>query len=256
MQSYALRTGLPATADQNTAGERNLQLAGEELARSQADRIVKQANAEMAASTQTEWLAQSLENPAVREYQSKLTDLRREAEQLKSLLTPENYKVQRVESEIAVVQAALDNELASTRKRLDNDYQVALGREKMLSERYSRQAAQVSEEAASSIHYATLKRQLDTARGLQAEILEKAQQFHLAAATPFSNLRIVGDAFPPSRPYRPNYALNLSLGFVRGPVGWGNVCVGKRAPAPHTSGSRRGALPAARTGVRGYPEGV
>jgi succinoglycan biosynthesis transport protein ExoP len=220
LQQYSQGTELLSTNDNEAStSEQRLKLLGEELARAQADRIVKQSQQEMASSGQPEWLSRAVDNPVLRDYQTKLTDLRREAEQLQLLLTPENYKVQKVLSEIAVLQAARNTELANMRKRMETDYQAALSREKMLAGRYATQSGEVSEEAAKAIHYNTLKRELETARTLRAAILEKAQQFELATATPGAGLRIVGPATPPTRPYRPNYLLNLSVGLFAGLFG-------------------------------------
>jgi succinoglycan biosynthesis transport protein ExoP len=217
LQRYSRGTGLLSTSDRDaSAAEQRLRLLGEELARAQADRIVKESRQQLAASSRPDWLPQTTDDPTLRDYQTKLTDLRREAAQLESLLTPENYKVQRVQNEIAVLQAAHDSELASLRKRVENDYTSAVGQEKMLAQRYARQAEQVSEEAAQSVHYNTLKRELETVRTLRAEILEKGEQLSLAAATPVAGLRIIDRASPPTRPYRPNYPLNLSLGLFEG----------------------------------------
>jgi succinoglycan biosynthesis transport protein ExoP len=217
LQQYSQGTELLSASDaEASTSEQRLKLLGEELARAQADRILKESQQEMASSGQPEWLSRAVDNPVLRDYQTKLTDLRREAEQLQLLLTPENYKVQKVLSEIAVLQAARNTELANMRKRMETDYQAALSREKMLAGRYQAESGEVSEEAAKAIHYNTLKRELETARTLRAQILEKAQQFELAAATPGAGLRIVGLASPPTRPYRPNYLLNLSVGLFGG----------------------------------------
>lgn len=217
LRQYSAGTGLLSSSDRDDSpAEQRLRLLGEELSRAQADRILKESKREMAASAQPEYLSQTLDNPVLRDYQTKLTDLRQQAEQLQLLLTPENYKVEQVQREIGVLAAARDTELARMRKQLDTDYDAAVGREKMLQDRYTRESQQVADEAEKSVHYNTLKRELDTARTLQSEILEKGQQYNLAAATPGPGLRVVGRATPPAVPYRPNYALNLCVGLFAG----------------------------------------
>jgi polysaccharide biosynthesis transport protein len=217
LRGYAQGTGLISPSERDTSvAEQRLRLVGEELARAQADRIARQSRQELASAANPEWLPQVLENPVARDYQTKLTDLRRQSEQLKALLTPENYKVQQVENEIKVLQAARDKEFADMQKRFENEYQAALSREKLLQERFDRQSAQVSDEAARSIHYNTLKQELETTRTLRSQVLEKAQQLSLAAASPTGGLRILGTATPPTRPYRPNYLLNLLLALFAG----------------------------------------
>ncbi|HZS49461.1 MAG TPA: polysaccharide biosynthesis tyrosine autokinase [Bryobacterales bacterium] len=217
-QDYAQNAGLLFTGEQqqDNVAEARLRLLGNELAAAQADRIMKQSQYQAAADVPPESLPQVVGDNALRDYEVKLTDLRRELESLESLLTPSHYKVRTVQNQIAVLEAARDRELAATRKRIENEYQAALRREQLLSTRYADQSKLVSSLAAKSIHYNTLKREVETARALHASMLQKAQELSLGAAVPASNIRVLNRALPPARPYKPNYLLNLSVALFAG----------------------------------------
>jgi capsular exopolysaccharide synthesis family protein len=217
LAGYANGKGLVYTEEHGSSVvAQRLRLTSEDLSQAQADRMVKQSRSEQAAAASADSLPQSLENGSVRDYQVKLTELRTQLEQLKSVLSPKSYKVQSVESQIAVVKSALDNELANTKKRLENEYKAALNREQMVQSRYNRQLQQAAGETAESVHYGSLKRDLETAQTLRAQIQQKEQQVGMAAVAPNSHLRTIGQATPPSRPYKPNYWLNLSLAIFGG----------------------------------------
>ncbi len=217
-QDYAQNAGLLFTGEQqqDNVAEARLRLLGNELAAAQADRIMKQSQYQAAADVPPESLPQVMSDNALRDYEVKLTDLRREMESLASLLTPSHYKVRTIQNQIAVLEAARDRELAATRKRIENEYKAAQRREQLLATRYAEQSKLVSSLAAKSIHYNTLKREVETARALHASMLQKAQELSLSAAVPASNIRVLNRALPPARPYKPNYLLNLSVAFFAG----------------------------------------
>src|SRR5207248_7913993 len=89
-EKYARTAGIIFTGEKANAAEESLRSLGDEVARSKADRIVKQAQYEMAKSAKTDEATQVTDDPALREYQLRITDLTRQLEQMNLLLTPTN----------------------------------------------------------------------------------------------------------------------------------------------------------------------
>src|SRR4029077_2444366 len=104
------------------------------------DRISKQSRDEMAQSSAPETLSDVLNDNSLREYQSKLTDLRRQEAELGATYRPEYSKVQKVQAQIASLETALVRERKAITERIRNDYQEALRREKLLAADYVNQA--------------------------------------------------------------------------------------------------------------------
>ena len=216
MQHYAENSGLVQTDSHDTVTQQQLRLLSEELGKAEAERMVRQARSAVAATTPADAMPQVVDDPILKDYQAKLTDLRRESQQLQAMYQPESYKVQQVESQIKVLEAAVAKELANVRTRSDNEFKAAQARETMLESKFASESQHVSAQQAKFIHFGTLEKDLETARIMHAELLEKAQQLSLREASPNDDLRVVSAASVPTRPYTPNYPLNMSLGLFAG----------------------------------------
>ncbi|MCU1292845.1 MAG: lipopolysaccharide biosynthesis [Bryobacterales bacterium] len=215
-QKYARNSGIVFTGERENAAEESLRSLGDEVARAKAERIAKQAQYEVSTRSKPEDTNQVADDATLREYQIRLTDLTRQLEQMSLLLTPTNYKVQQIQSQLKVVQDAIHNQVVTIRKRWDNDYKIALSRENQLVQQYSSQSANVAEITAKSVHYNTLKQELESIRTLRDGMLQKAKELSIASQVPATDVRVVGKAAIPTRPYKPSYSLNMSVGLFGG----------------------------------------
>lgn len=216
LQEYARSSGLVFTSENSNVADQKLQQIQEELSRAQAAMADKQANYEMAKDNPAESLPATLDDPTMRDYRQKLTELQRQRADLSSTLTPEHYKVRKVEAEIAELNQALEKERMNILRRTADEYQAAKGREKLLARRYDEQASTVSDVAGKSIRYNTLRHEVETNRQLYDALLLRVKQAGLAAAMRSSNILVVDSAKPPLLPYRPNFQVNAALGLLGG----------------------------------------
>src|SRR5579862_4959770 len=99
LQAYARSSGLTMTEKENVT-EGRLKELQDELDKAQADRVDKQAKFEEAKSKPAESLPETIDDPTLRDYRLKLADLQRQLVELSATLTPEHYKVQRVQAQI------------------------------------------------------------------------------------------------------------------------------------------------------------
>lgn len=231
LQRYARNSGLMFTADEkkSVAEEKLLQLQ-ESLSKAQADRIEKQSRYEMAAQAPTETLSDVLNDSSLREYQIKLTDLRRQRSDLITVYTANQIKVKRIDAEIEAMETALKKEREAIVRRIRNDYEEAMNREKLLASNYTAQTKLVTDQSERSIQYKILKREVDSNRQLYDAMLQKMKESSVAAALRASNIRIVDAAKPPEYPYKPNPRTNMVWGLFSGLFfGVGLVVVRQRA---------------------------
>jgi len=63
-----------------------------------------------------------------------MTELQRQYAELSATLTPEHYKVQRVQAQITELQFNMLQERSTIQRRIGNEYSAALRREKLLSQ--------------------------------------------------------------------------------------------------------------------------
>jgi capsular exopolysaccharide synthesis family protein len=213
LQRYSEASGLVLTSGQTDPSEERLLLLQGEFARAQAERIAKEPLQRLAARDEA---SEVFANNTVKEYQSRLTDLRRQLADLELLFKPESYKVQRVKAQIGELESALQKEVADERSRIRRDYEGAVRREQLLATVRASQSQQVAEKSSKMIQYNTLNREVEMTREVYEAMLRKMNETEVASAIRPSSVRVVGPAHPAEKPHRPNLPLNLTLGAVLG----------------------------------------
>jgi len=216
LQRYARQSGLVFTSRENNVSEDRLRQLQESLLKAQAERIARQSRFEMANNSAPETLPDVLNDISLRDYQSKLAELRRQRAELAITYSAEYSKVRKVEAQIASLESDLLRERAAIIKRIKNEYDEALQKERMLAVDYAAQTQQVTQEAEKSIQYNIMKREVDTNRQLYDAMLQRVKEANIASAMRASNVRVVDLARAPSRPYMPRTALNTLMGLLTG----------------------------------------
>ena len=219
LQNYAQRTGLMFTGTgdkQDNVSEEKLRQVQTALSDAQADRVKKQSRYEMAKNSPPDALPDVLNDVSLRDYQTKLTELRRQEAELEATYKPGYEKVKRVNAQIQPLQAAVEQERQDILDRIRNEYEEALRREKLLEADYAAQAKLVTDDAEKSIQYNILKREVDTNQQIYQAMLERVKESSITSAMRASNVRIVDSAKPPVKPYKPSVTLNAGLGWLGG----------------------------------------
>jgi polysaccharide biosynthesis transport protein len=216
LQAYSREAGIIITGNDQTIDDEGLKNVQKELAAAQADRIAKQSNYEIASTTQADSLPQVLDNGRLSDYQTKLADLRRHQAELLAIYTPQHQKVQEVAAQIADLEATLKRERSTIVNRIQNDYQGALKRERMLQGAYTAQMQRVTDQSRKQIYYSILKREVDTNRQVYEQYLQKAKQVGITSALQPTNVRVVDAAEVPTKPSKPDMFRNSLTGLATG----------------------------------------
>jgi succinoglycan biosynthesis transport protein ExoP len=229
MQEYARTSGLSFTSEKENLAESRLKELQDDLSKAQADRIANQAKLEGAKSKPADTLPEVLDDATMREYRQRLTDLQRQYAELSATLTPEHYKVQRVQAQIDELKSAMQRERGNVVHRIGNEYSAALRRETLLSRARDVQAKVVADQSEKAIHYDTLKRDVDSNRHLYEVMLQRVKEASLASAMRDSNAMVIDRARPPLVPYRPSLPMNSAIGLCSGVLfGFGFVLLRER----------------------------
>jgi succinoglycan biosynthesis transport protein ExoP len=220
LQRYARRAGLLYTTsganEKTNINEDKLRQLQADLGRAHADRVARQSAFEMARTAPPDTLADVLNDASLREYQTKLAELRRQWAENATTFTPEHAKMRRVQAQIQSLELALNQQRAAILARIRNDYEESARREKLLADSYARQSQIVTQEAERGIQYNILKREVDSNRQLYEAMLQRVKEAGIASALRASNIRIVDSAEPPKFPYKPNLLLNAAIGLLAG----------------------------------------
>jgi capsular exopolysaccharide synthesis family protein len=215
LQKYARRSGFLVTAEDHRPAEDRLKQIQDNLVKAQENRIMRQARMETAANAP----AEAMEGPAgsaLREYNTRLTDLRRQRADLITVYTPDFDGVKRLDGQIRALEAALASEGATILKSVQADYNDSVRREKLLEDSYIKQMSQVTQQADTAVQYGILKREVDTNRELYNTMLQRVAEARVASAMRASNARLVDLAKVPRLPYSPSTALNVMWGATAG----------------------------------------
>src|SRR5579859_496375 len=229
LQDYARTAGLTVTSEKDNLADARLKELQDELSKAQADRITSQAKFEGAKNKAADSLPEISEDVTMRDYRQKLTTLETEYAQLSATLTPQHYKVQRVQAQIDALKAAMNKEQNNLLRRVGNEYSAAVRRESLLSKARAEQQKVVADQSEKAIHYDTLKRDVDSNRHIYEMMLQRVKEASLAAAMRDSNVLVVDRARPPLRPYRPSLPMNSAIGLFSGAIfGLGFVLLRER----------------------------
>ncbi len=216
LQAYASAQGLLFTAETDNVAEAKLRQIQEELSKAHADRVAWQSRYERTASASPDSLPEVLNDPTLKEYQGRLTDLRRQLAELSASLTPLHPSVKKIQAAVKTLEAARDTERANVTRSIQNQFESARQREHLLAGSYDTQAGLVTEQAGKATHYNILKRGVDKNRQIYDSMLQLVREAGIASALHASNVRVVDPAAEPLRPYKPVLTVNAMLGLLAG----------------------------------------
>ena len=266
LQQYARQAGLFFSSDEKTnISEEKLRQVQTTLTAAQSDRISKQSRWEMANASSPEALPDILNDPTLQTYQAKLTELTRQIAELRATYTADNQKVMRIQAQIEPIQNAFLKARGDILKRIKNEYDESLRREKLLAADYGAQRGIVTGEGEKSIQYNILKREVDSNRQLYDAMLQQMKAATLASALQASNIRVVDPGKEPARPYKPSIPNSAGIGLLSGCfLGMALVIMQERAnraiqepgeTAFYTNLPELGVVPSSDMGVRTWSYG-
>ena len=216
LESFANDSGLLGTKENDTPAETKLRDLQSELSRAHGERVSKQALYDTVLSSPRDVIPASINPTPLREYQTKLSELRSQRAEAVSTLTPAHYKVQRLDAQIREMEQLLNKEWDKTIALIGSDYQAAERREKLLSDSVQAQTAVIAEQAGRRVHYDLLRSELETNQQVYNDMLQKEKESAVLSATKPTNIHIVDEARPPVLPYKPNLPVYASLGGLSG----------------------------------------
>jgi capsular exopolysaccharide synthesis family protein len=216
LRDYTQRSGLLYTMPNQTVDHDRLRSIQGSLAGAEAVRMEKQAQYEMVKNVSVDSIPQVLDNGRLSGYQSRLAELRRELAELGATLTPEHYKVQRVQAQIDEVEKTFARERGAIVTKIKNEYESAVRNESLLRTSYGEQVGRVQDVSGKGVEYEALKRDVDSNRQLYDALSRKVREAGFSATAQATNIRILDASEPPSIPYKPEWSKNLALGLVTG----------------------------------------
>jgi capsular exopolysaccharide synthesis family protein len=212
----AKASGLMPDSGKGSIEDAKLRQLEDELSKAQAIRLDRQSKLELASHASVDSLPEILDDPTIRDYTIKLTDLRRQYAELNATYTPAHYRVKEVQDAITAMEAALNQARTHTLSRIRDEYESAKRHEDLLSKACEEQLKVVFKESNSAVQFNMLKHEVDTSRQLYEVLLQRVKEAGVASAMRAGNVLIVDPARKPIRPYKPNFLMNSLIGFTGG----------------------------------------
>lgn len=197
----------------------NLSDVNKELSAAQADRIKKEAEYNIAKSGDINSIPEVRDSTLIQSLTSKEAELRGTYTAELSRTGPKFPTTLPIQEQIKNLDELIENEKKSIVGRIEEEYNAAVGREKLLTDSLSQQKVQVNQMADKMVEYNIIKRDADSKKQIYDGLLQKLNEAGISAGLHSSNITIVDPAMVPSGPSRPNKTRNIMMAFSRG-VGW------------------------------------
>ncbi len=219
LQEYARQTGIviPSETQESVAADKLRQIQSD-LAKAESDEAETRAQVDTSKNAPAESMPQVLDDPTLRDNRARLADLRRQLSDLSVTLTPQNYKIQQLNAQIADLETQSAQHRKNIISRLGVQDTETARRKALLSKAYQQQLGVVSDQSVKEVRYNILKKEVDANRDLYQSMLQRVKQASIVAALKASDVRVVSPATPAKTTYRPSLPLNLGLGFLLGLV--------------------------------------
>jgi succinoglycan biosynthesis transport protein ExoP len=210
--------GLMLSQTTTSVGEDRLRSLQDELVKAQADRMQKEASADVARTAPAESLPEVQDNPQHRAYEVTLENLRQQLTQLVPTLTEQNPKVIKLRAEIADAEAGLRASASNSTGREADEYAAARHREDLLNIAFKSQESVVSSDLQKAAQVSLLRKEVDSEEQSYQTLLERAKEAGFATAMQATTIRVVDAAKPPRFAASPRRGLEGAAGLALGGI--------------------------------------
>jgi succinoglycan biosynthesis transport protein ExoP len=181
----------------------------DQATRTATDRMLKQSVYDEVKAGRVSSLPEAYLDPRLQAIQKTVGDLQTQKAQLLVKFGPVNPKVVEITEQINELQHQLDEGLKGLEEKLKGDYERAARDEQSLNTALAAAQVDAVKENQDAIQYNILKQELDTAKSLYTEFLQKTHQANLEVAQQHSNIHVIQPAKPPKEPIGPKRGLSI-----------------------------------------------
>jgi capsular exopolysaccharide synthesis family protein len=185
----------------------------DQVLRAQTDLILKKSLYEEVKQGRVAQLPEAFADPGESEVRKELNALAVEASQLSVKFGAKNPKVQEVQKRMATLQEQLKGNQGRLEDKLKADYERAIREEADLKTELERVKGEAVQQNQASIQYSVLQQDLETAKALYQDFLNKTSQAGIQRAEQFNNVRMIEEA-ESSTPAGPNRSQTIIIALV------------------------------------------
>ncbi len=211
----------PSTGDRSLVSD-DLVTLNNALAIATAERVQAQSR----LTSHPDATSNALDNMAISRMREERAQDQAEYAKMLQQFEPKYPPALALHAQIQSLDAAIGAEEHRVGSSLEQNYQAALERERMLSARVNALKGNLTDLRQRSIQYNIYQRDADTNRELYNALLQRYKEIGVAGGVEKNNVTIVDEPKLPDRPSSPRLAINLLLAMFFGGLGAVGVAAG------------------------------
>ncbi|MEN3336063.1 MAG: polysaccharide biosynthesis transport protein [Blastocatellia bacterium] len=185
----------------------------DQATRAETDRMVKQSVYEEVKAGRAAQLPAAFADLKIAALQSKLDELQANAEKLSLKYGPEHPQVIETQQQIRILKDHLNAARQAFEDKLKSEYATAVRDDQLMQAALQKAKNEAVQQNQDAIQYNILKQEVDTAKGLYIDFMQKTSQAKIQVAQQHNNLRLIQPARPSGVPAGPNRFRSITLGF-------------------------------------------
>lgn len=214
LADYTREHNIFTTDGKETLTTDKLSRLHDQATRAETDRIMKQSLYEEVRQGRVAQLPAAFADPKITTLRNKLDELQAQADKLNLRYGPDYPAVIEVKQEIATARAQMEAARRVLEDKLKGEYELAYRDEQSLKAALGQAKGDAVKQNQDAIQYNILRQEVDTAKGLYTDFLQKTSQAKVEVAQQHNNLKLIQPAKVPKGPVGPGRFRTILFGFL------------------------------------------
>lgn len=214
LADYTRANGIFSTEGKEDLTSTKLASLYDQTMRAETDRLIKQSLYEEVRQGRVAQLPEAFSNQATSDLQRKLSELTVAAAQLNAKFGADNPRVVEVKDQMAALQEEIGKTRGQLADKLKADYERAQRDEVSLKAALGRAKAEAVQQNQTAIQFNILKQNVETAKTLYTDFLQKTRQADVEKAQQARDVDIAEPARLPDTPIGPQRSRAVMLTFL------------------------------------------
>lgn len=194
LADYTKANGIFSTEGKETLTTDKLSRLHDQETRAETERILKQSAYEVVKAGRLSELPVAFSDPKISALQTKLDDLQGTLDKLGLKYGQEHPQVLTTKQEIATTRAQLDASRKALENKLKSEFELAARDEESLKAALNRAKGEAVQQNQNNIQLSILKTEVDTAKSMYTDFLNKTNQAKVEVAQQHNNMRLIQPA--------------------------------------------------------------
>ena len=214
LADYTREHNIFTTDGKETLTTDKLSRLHDQATRAETDRIMKQSLYEEVRQGRVAQLPAAFADPKITTLRNRLDELQAQSDKLNLKYGPDYPAVVEVKQEIATTRAQMEAARRALEDKLKGEYELAFRDEQSLKTALGQAKGDAVKQNQDAIQYNILKQEVDTAKGLYTDFLQKTSQAKVEVAQQHNNLKLIQPAKVPKAPVGPGRFRTILFGFL------------------------------------------